>query len=275
MNEFIMDKLSVNGKNIIVTGGAQGIGKCAAETLAQCGANVGILDVNIGLADAVAAEINAQSGGKAVANSGGKAAANSGGKTAAYSCDVTDSSMVTQAFAAFTSDFGALDAVFNNAGIVTHNGAEDVGDDEWKKVIDVNLNGVFYVAREAARCFIGAGKGGSIVNMASMSGVIVNIPQQQASYNASKAAVIQLTKSLAVEWADKGIRVNCLSPGYIATEMTGKLRGDWKSFWESLIPFKRMGRPDELVGALVYLMSDASSYTSGLNMVIDGGFTCV
>ena len=128
---------------------------------------------------------------------------------------------------------------------------------------------------EFAKQLILKGKKGSIINTASMSGVIVNVPQLQSSYNASKAAVMHLTKSLAVEWADKGIRVNAISPGYIRTEMTESVREDWKKLWEGMIPFGRMGTPEELAGAVIYLASDMSSYTSGLNMVIDGAFTCI
>lgn len=131
------------------------------------------------------------------------------------------------------------------------------------------------MAREFAKQLILKGKKGSIINTASMSGVIVNVPQLQSSYNASKAAVMHLTKSLAVEWADKGIRVNAISPGYIRTEMTESVREDWKKLWEGMIPFGRMGTPEELAGAVIYLASDMSSYTSGLNMVIDGAFTCI
>ncbi len=119
------------------------------------------------------------------------------------------------------------------------------------------------------------GKRGSIVNTASMSGTIVNFPQRQASYNSSKAAVIQLTKSLAVEWAEYGIRVNCISPGYIRTEMTSVVDREIRNIWESLIPFKRMGTPEELVGGIIYLLSDASTYTSGCNLIMDGCYTCI
>ena len=108
-----------------------------------------------------------------------------------------------------------------------------------------------------------------------MSGTIVNIPQDQASYNASKAGVIQLTKSLAVEWSQKGIRVNCISPGYTWTDMTALVRKDWVNFWTDLIPFKRMCQPDELAGGVIYLLSDASTYTSGCDLIIDGCFTCI
>jgi len=233
------NKFSVEGKKIIVTGGGQGIGKCVAGILAECGALVGIFDLNGDTAAKVAEGI---------------------GKNAfAITCDVTNPDQVEDAVKAFAKHFGGLDAVFNNAGIVAHKPAEEVTPEEFRRVIDINLNGVFYVAQSAAREFIRTGTKGSIVNTASMSGTIVNFPQQQASYNASKAAVVHLSKSLAVEWAEKGIRVNSISPGYIATEMTAQVREDWKEIWNGLIPFHRMGTPEELAGAVIYLMSDAST----------------
>ena len=255
----LSELLCMRDKRVIVTGGAQGIGKCVALMLAQEGVQIGIFDRNIELAAAAAAEI-ARSGGS---------------PCRAYACDVTDPAQVQSAMEAFIADFGTLDGVFNNAGICVHKGALDVSPAEWQKVIDVNLSGVFYVAQAAARQFVREGKPGSIVNTASMSGSIVNIPQEQASYNASKAAVVHLTKSLAVEWASRNIRVNSISPGYIFTDMTTSVRGDWVQFWTELIPFQRMGKPEELAGAVLYLLSDASSYTSGCDMIIDGCFTCI
>ncbi len=255
----LSELLRIQHKRIIVTGGAQGIGKCVAHMLAQEGAQIGIFDANEELAAATAAQI----------------ARDSDAPCKAYACDVTDPAQVQAATDAFVADFGTLDGVFNNAGICLHRGALDVTPAQWQRVIDVNLSGVFYVAQAAARQFVREGKSGSIVNTASMSGSIVNIPQEQASYNASKAAVVHLTKSLAVEWAAKNIRVNCISPGYIQTDMTGSVRGDWVQFWTELIPFKRMGKPEELAGAVLYLLSDASSYTSGCDMIIDGCFTCI
>ena len=132
-----------------------------------------------------------------------------------------------------------------------------------------------YVAQAFARYLVANNKQGNIVNTASMSGSIVNIPQAQASYNSSKAGVVHLTKSLAVELAPKGIRMNCISPGYIRTEMTGTVRQDWQDLWVDMIPFKRMGTPEELAGAVIYLLSDASTYTSGADLIIDGCFTVV
>jgi len=249
------DKFDISGKKVLITGGSQGIGKCIAEVLAECGALVGILDIN-----GEKAKQTAKSIGKDVI---------------AISCDVTDPDMVNSSVDKFVDHFSGLDAVFNNAGIVFHNPAEEVTPEEFRSIIDVNLNGVFYVAQAAAKVFIKAQTGGSIVNTASMSGTIINIPQNQAAYNASKAAVVHLTKSLAVEWAQKNIRVNCISPGYIVTEMTGAVRVDWRDFWEGLIPFRRMGTPEELAGAVIYLISEASSYTSGADIIIDGCFTCI
>lgn len=254
-----MKKFELKGKNILVTGGAQGIGKCVAGILGECGANVGIIDLQADAAARTAEEIRVTHKVK----------------VASFKCNVTDPDMVDKTIAAFSSYAGGLDAVFNNAGIVMHGAAENVSSEDWKRVMDVNINGVFYVARAAARQFIRESKKGSIVNTASMSGIIVNLPQCQAAYNTSKAAVIHLTKTLAVEWADKGIRVNSISPGYIRTEMTAAVREEWRKYWENIIPFKRMGTPEELAGAVIYLMSDASTYTTGLNMVIDGGFTCI
>jgi NAD(P)-dependent dehydrogenase (short-subunit alcohol dehydrogenase family) len=253
------DLFSIKDRKIIVTGGAQGIGKTVALSLLAAGAQVGLVDINVDKAAQTAAEI----------------ADATGGKCAAFACDVTDPQAVTATVDAFVARFGTLDAVFNNAGITYFKAAEMLTPDEWQRVINVNLNGVFYIAQAAARQFIREKKAGSIVNTASMSGLIVNIPQQQSSYNTSKSAVIHLTKSLAVEWAQHQIRVNCISPGYIRTDMTGSVRQDWVAFWEDLIPFKRMGTPEELAGAVIYLMSDASTYTSGANLVIDGCFTCI
>lgn len=252
-----MDRFSIKGKKILVTGGAQGIGKAVSEAMADCGSDIGIFDLQHELAQKTALQISKKYNVK----------------IRAYKCDVTVPEEVDKCLQQFVNDFGTLDGVFNNAGICIHKETVDVPYEEWIKVINVNLHGVFLVARAAGRQFIKERKKGAIVNTASMSGTIINIPQAQASYNASKAAVVHLTKSLAVEWAESGIRVNCISPGYIWTDMTGLVREDWRKFWTDLIPFKRMGKPDELAGGVIYLLSDAASYTSGCDLIIDGCFT--
>lgn len=254
-----MDRFSLKGKKILITGGAQGIGKAVAGALAEFGAEIGILDLQKDLAWQTAKDIADQYGVK----------------TIAYDCDVTKISEVEGTVASFAADFGTLDGVFNNAGICLQKAAEELTYDEWFRVVNVNFNGIFLVAQAAGKQMIQEGKRGSIVNTASMSGTIVNFPQRQASYNSSKAAVIQLTKSLAVEWAEYGIRVNCISPGYIWTEMTSVVDRETRNIWESLIPFKRMGTPEELVGGIIYLLSDASTYTSGCNLIMDGCYTCI
>ncbi|GEM81414.1 SDR family oxidoreductase [Vibrio superstes] len=248
---------TLEGKVAVVTGGKQGIGKVVASYLADAGADIAIMD----LSDStdVANEIAAEYGVKATA----------------YTVDVTNAEQVAQVMSQAAADLGTLDLLFNNAGICLHKEALECTPSEWSKIIDVNLNGVFYVAQAFSRYLVANNKGGSIVNTASMSGTIVNIPQAQASYNASKAAVIHLTKSLAVELAPQGIRMNSISPGYIRTEMTDTVRQDWQDAWVDMIPFKRMGTPEELAGAVIYLLSDASTYTSGADLIIDGCFTTV
>jgi NAD(P)-dependent dehydrogenase (short-subunit alcohol dehydrogenase family) len=175
--------------------------------------------------------------------------------------------------AGILSAFGTIDIAFNNAGICINEKAEDMSFESWKKVLDVNLTGVFLTARAAGRVMI-KNRRGCIINTASMSGHIVNVPQPQCAYNASKAGVILLTKSLAVEWAPYGVRVNSISPGYIGTKMTLSAT-QWIPTWESLTPVKRMGRPEELTAALVYLAGDGAGFTTGADLVIDGAFTCV
>ena len=251
------DIFSLKNKVAVVTGGNQGIGKVVAGYLADAGADVVILDLND--ASAVASQI----------------ADEYGVRTAAFVCDVTNPENVNKVLEQAAEKMGTLDLLFNNAGICLHKDALDCTPDDWLKVVNVNLNGIFFVAQAFGKYLVAHNKKGNIVNTASMSGTIVNIPQGQASYNASKAGVAHLTKSLAVEWAGKGIRVNSISPGYIKTEMTGTVRQDWQDYWVSTIPFKRMGTPEELAGAVIYLLSDASTYTSGLDMLIDGCFTVV
>lgn len=256
-NKDIEDMFSLKGKTAVVTGGYRGIGKCVAEYLAAAGANIAIFDLIEATETAAKIKENYQ--------------------VEAYSCicDVTDPKQVEDCFAHTESALGTPTILFNNAGIGPHKAAVEVTPEEWNKVIDVNLNGVFFVATEFARRVMKAGLKGSIINTASMSGIIVNIPQQQASYNASKAAVIHLTKTLAIEWAANGIRVNCISPGYIATDLIKNVREDWLKDWLGKIPMGRMGNPEDLASAVIYLASESAAYTTGCNIVIDGGYTIV
>lgn len=254
---YLEELFGLEGKTAFVTGGAQGIGKAVALGMARCGMNVAIVDVNRVKAEEVAHEIAAL-----------------GVRSLALVADVTSVEDTDRMVEAVVGGFGRLDVAFNNAGIASNPPSEDVPLGEWKKVIDVNLIGVFLTARAAGRKMIAAG-GGSIINTASMSGHIVNRPQPQSAYNASKAGVIQLTKSLAVEWAPHKVRVNSISPGYIATELIEHVRKDWRDSWMAQSVTPNMGRPEDLVAGVLYLASDAARFTTGADLVMDGGFTLV
>jgi len=244
----------IQGKKAVVTGAGRGIGRVLALALAESGCDISILEINMDNAEKVAAEIE-QAGRKALA----------------IKTDVTRVTEVKEAFAVTKREFGRLDICVNNAGTCIHEAAEDTPEENYDYVVDINMKGVFLCCQEVARIMIPQQKG-SIINIASMSGSVANYPQKQAHYNASKAGVVLLSKSLAVEWAPYGIRVNSLSPGYTRTEMTG-IAEYLLPQWKELIPMKRIAEPKELVGAIIYLASDASSYTTGSDIIVDGGYT--
>ena len=171
---------------------------------------------------------------------------------------------------------GGIDIAVNNAGICINAPADHMSFADWKRVIDVNLTGVFLTSQAAGRQMILQGQGGSIINTASMSAHIVNVPQPQCAYNASKAGVIQLTKSLAVEWAKRGVRVNSISPGYIGTDLTlsSETLKPLIAQWNAMAPMGRLGKPEELESICVYLAGDTSTFTTGADFGLDGAFTC-
>ncbi|MDI3548796.1 MAG: hypothetical protein PWR10_2448 [Halanaerobiales bacterium] len=254
----ILSKFKLENKTAIVTGAARGLGMAMAIGLAEAGANIVIPDIDYEEARKTASEI-----------------AELGVETLALKTDVTDEEDVSRMVAETLERFGQIDILINNAGICKHIPAEEMSKKDWEEVINVNLTGVFLCAREVAKPMIKAKKG-SIINIASMSGYIINYPQPQVSYNASKAGVIHLTKSLAAEWAKYNIRVNAIAPGYMKTKMTAQFlekKPEMKEFWVAPTPMKRMGKPEELQGAAVYLASDASSFMTGNVLIIDGGYT--
>jgi NAD(P)-dependent dehydrogenase (short-subunit alcohol dehydrogenase family) len=253
---YLEDLFGLKGKVAVVTGGGRGIGQEVAIGLARAGAEVAIL--NRSSADETVRRIQ-----------------EAGGKGYFLAADVTKEKEVEAALAQVLARSGSLDVVFNNAGICMHQTTLEATVAEFREVFDVNVLGEFIVARAAGRIMIERGIRGSIINMASMSGSIVNVPQWQCSYNASKAAVIHLTRSLAAEWADHGIRVNSLSPGYIATPMATDTPQELRDAWMALIPARRMGKPTELLPAVLYLASPAAGYTSGSDVVVDGAYTCL
>lgn len=256
----IIEKLRLDGKKAFVTGGARGIGYSIAVALAEAGADVAIVDTDIDTARSSASKIAELTHQKAIA----------------VEADVTVKSEVDAMVEVVLEKFGRLDAAFCNAGICKNLPAEEMSLEDWNQVININLTGVFLTAQAAGRVMIRQG-GGSIINTASMSAHIVNVPQPQCSYNASKAGVIQLTKSLAVEWALKKVRVNCISPGYIGTDLTlsSPTLKPLIEQWNAAAPLKRLGRPEELQAIAVYLAGDSSEFTTGSDFVIDGAFTCI
>lgn len=248
---------SLEGKKGFVTGGAQGIGKTVATAYAEMGADVAIVDLNFAKAKDTAAAI----------------ARDTGRKVLAYECNVADPASVGRMIQGYEKDFSTIDFAVNNAGIFTGDPALEITPEAFRSVIDVNLNGVFFTAQAAARLMVKHKRPGSIVSTASMSAHIINQPQTIANYCASKAAVVHLTKALAVEWAQYKIRVNSISPGYIQTELIASLK-DLLPVWSGKMPTgSRLGFPDDLIGAFIFFASDASQFATGTDLVIDGGYT--
>lgn len=254
----ILDRMRLDGKSIYVTGVAQGLGKAMATGLAEAGADVAIVDINEEKAKATADEIAQATGQKVIA----------------VKTDVTDPEEVEAMVNTVVDQLGGLDAAFNNAGMCLNVPAEEMSYEDWLKVVNLNLNSVFLCSTAAGRYMLKQGHG-SIVNTASMSAHIVNRPQPQCSYNATKNGVIQLSKSLAIEWAKRGVRVNTMSPGYMGTDLTLS-SPDLKPLirtWNDWAPLGRLGKPEELQGMAVYLASDTSSFSTGEDYLIDGAFT--
>lgn len=254
---MFMEKFHLTDQVGIVTGGGRGLGRTFCKAYAEAGAHV------------VVAEMDTKTGPDAVSE-----IESMGRKSLFVETDVTDRASVGAMIDRTLEAFGKIDFIMNNAGVVHWGNAETVSEADWRHVIDVDLNGVFFCCQAASGPMIEQKKG-SIVNIASMSGDIVNYPQSQASYNTAKAGVIHLTKSLASEWAQHNVRVNAISPGYMRTDMTGERLDDpnYGGKWIEATPMKRAGQPEELAGLAIFLASAASSYMTGSNVVIDGGFT--
>lgn len=252
----ILEKFSLTGRTALVTGGYRGLGLAFATGLAEAGA-----DVVIGARDST----SSQKVARQLAESTGRTVLGVG-------LDVKDRSSCQAAIDAALDATGRFDILINNAGICFHRSALDVPDDEWTAVFSTNVDGLWKMSQQAARSFATAGSG-NIVNIGSISAQIVNRPQSQPAYNASKAAVHQLTKSLAAEWAPLNIRVNAVAPGYVKTEMAPVDQSQFKSRWIDDAPMQRYALPEEIAPTVVYLASDASSFMTGSIVVIDGGYT--
>jgi NAD(P)-dependent dehydrogenase (short-subunit alcohol dehydrogenase family) len=252
-----LERFSLRGRTAVVTGGARGIGFAICEALAEAGATVVVADIQNELATAAAEKLQAE-----------------GHHADAIALDVTRPQAVAQAAEAVFERHGRVDVLVNNAGVAANIDAVEYDDDAWRHLMGVNLDGVFYCCREFGRHMTRQGHG-AVVNLGSMSGMIVNKPQPQAPYNASKAAVHQLTRSLACEWAGHNVRVNAVAPGYINTEMTlqGRNNEKWNACWLEMTPMKRCGEVEEIASAVLFLASDAASFCTGTILAVDGGYT--
>lgn len=251
----VLDQFNLHGKTALVTGASSGIGKKVALAYVEAGAQVALAARQLDNLEALADEI-----------------ASAGGKAVPIACDVTQQDQVNDMVDQVTAEFGGIDIAVCNAGIVSDVPILDLSLEEFERIQSTNVTGVFLTAQAAAKAMVQQQRGGSIITTASMSGHIINIPQRVGHYCTSKAAVIHLTKAMAVELAPQNIRVNSISPGYILTELVEPL-AEYYRLWEPKIPMGRIGRPEELTGLYVYLASSASSYMTGSDLVIDGGYT--
>ncbi|KAI9847493.1 MAG: hypothetical protein M1837_002394 [Sclerophora amabilis] len=255
-----MQKFTLQGKVAVITGGARGLGFNMAQALAEAGAKaIVILDVMQDVGDIAAEELNDRCGIPVQFSK----------------VDIRDGAVVAAVVENIVQTFGSVDILINSAGVADSNiRAEEYSTEMFRRLIDINVTGSFLVAQACGRAMIQSGTGGSIIFVASMSGSIVNYPQEQSCYNASKAAVIQLGKSLAAEWAQHGIRVNCISPGYMDTALTRVPALDaQKKIWRNMTPQQRLGNVDELNNLAVFLAGRGSSFLTGTNCVVDGGYS--
>lgn len=248
----------LSGNVAFVTGAGSGIGQRIAMGLAQCGADLALLDRRQDDGLAVTADFVRKAGRKAIE----------------IAADVTNKASMAEAVARTEAELGLLSLAVNAAGIANANPAEEMEEDQYQTLMDINLKGIFLSSQAEARSMLKRGKG-SIVNIASMSGVIVNRGLQQCHYNASKAGVIHMSKSMAMEWVERNIRVNTISPGYTATPMNTRPEMVHQTkLFEEQTPMQRMASVDEMVGPAVFLLSDAASFVTGVDLLVDGGFCC-
>jgi NAD(P)-dependent dehydrogenase (short-subunit alcohol dehydrogenase family) len=250
---------SLRGKVAVVTGASSGLGVVFARALAGAGASVVLAARRVDRIERLAAELGRD-----------------GTAALAVACDVSKEGDVDRLVAATRERFGRADVLVNNAGISSPAPAEAEPLAVWQSVLDVNLTGVFLCSQRFGRAMLEQGSG-VIVNVASVLGVVASGQIPQASYAATKAAVVNLTRELAAQWARRGVRVNALAPGWFPTEMTADMFGDERSLaWmRSRTPLGRGGRLEELVGPLLFLASDASSFVTGHVLTVDGGWTIV
>jgi len=250
--------IDFTGKTVVVSGGNRGIGAAIVKTFAEAGANVALL-YNTGEAEASAHASSLESEYKV--------------KIKTYQCDTTKPARSAEVIEHAAKDFGRLDVLVCNAGVCKHVDAVDTEEEVVDWTLGVNVKGVFFLCQAVAKHWIAAKQPGSIVINSSMSANIINTPQRQAIYNASKAAATSLAKGFAFEWAENNIRVNAVSPGYVATEMTAMGNPDMQKVWLERTPMGRMANPEEIGKSIAFVASELSSYTTGSQLIVDGGYS--
>jgi NAD(P)-dependent dehydrogenase (short-subunit alcohol dehydrogenase family) len=251
----VLERFDLTGRTAVVTGATHGLGRAFAVALAEAGADI----VIVGRDAEAAAEVQAQ-------------LRELGRQSLIVLADLTSRSEIEKVRDRALERFGSVEVLINNAGTCVHRPALEVTDEQWRQVMDINVDAVWMSCQTFGRHMVDRGRG-SIVNIGSMSAQIVNRPQWQPGYNASKAAVHHLTRSLAAEWAPAGVRVNALAPGYIKTDMAPVDDPKFRRHWIEDTPQQRYATPDELGPAIVFLASDASSFMTGSILLIDGGYS--
>jgi NAD(P)-dependent dehydrogenase (short-subunit alcohol dehydrogenase family) len=251
----IFDKFSLRGKVAIVTGGNRGIGKAMAFGFAEAGAAVAVVARDAKKNQETLAELRAM-----------------GANAIAVTADVAERSNLEAMLATVTDELGPADVLMNNAGIGFHADALTLDDADWRRIFDTNLDAVWMASQIVGGQMV-TRKAGSIINIGSIFGLIVNRPQWQSAYGISKAAVHHLTKSLAAEWAGNGVRVNAIAPGYVKTEIANAEYDDYRHYWRDELPLQRYATPDEIAPIALLLASDAGAFITGSVFVVDGGYT--
>ena len=255
----VNELFDLKGRKAVVTGGAGGIGSAIASGFADLGVDIALVDTDVDAMATVREELSRRFSVKILA----------------CPMDVCKRVQVEDAVERILQEFGRIDILVNCHGIGQWSAADEMNEEDWERMMNVNLKGVFLMCQAVGRRMIGR-RYGKIVNIASMSGSVVNKPQAQAHYNASKAGVIMLTKSLAAEWAKYNVNVNSVSPGYTLTPLVERLlknEPEYAELWRPLIPLGRLAKPADIVGSVIFLSCEASSYITGHNLVVDGGYT--
>lgn len=267
--ESIVPTFRLDGRTCVITGGAGGLALTVSRALLAQGANIALVDLNLEVVEKAAVDLKKWAVGANITNIP---------KIGGFQCNVADYKRVQAVIVEINEYFDDIpDLLLHTAGYCQNYEALEYPDDKVADLLNVNLLGSYYISKYFAKSLVENNKTGSLILVGSMSGVIINNPQPQTPYNMSKAGVIHLTKSLACEWAKYNIRVNCLSPGYILTPLTKHVIGsntELKHEWESKIPLGRMAETKEFVGSILYLATNASTYTTGENLVVDGGYQC-